>query len=173
MPERVTGMDAEFAPSFDLRLYNDDDDDRDLAIKQILEPIINGSRRYSEATVELTTYISSKAEKKWLEVKDKKPEDIEDAWNDGPNPLVDVSFTMGYIASVCSAYPPKHIVHDFLIEFIKALVALPDQNLHRYAHDYEDEDTQFPIVSQIWKSYRIISEAFYDEAKGEYTFYTF
>ncbi|CEJ87742.1 hypothetical protein VHEMI04501 [[Torrubiella] hemipterigena] len=66
-------MDAEFLPSFDLRLYNDDDDDRDIAIKPILEPIINGSRLYSEAAVELTAYISSKAEKKWLEVKDKKP----------------------------------------------------------------------------------------------------
>lgn len=157
------------AGNLDLRLFDADDDARDLALKQIIQSVISASSTPAQAAAQLDQWMADQTEKAWQNIKDKDIESLSDAWGECPNPRRDYAVFMGFLATVCSAYPPGHASQENLAEFIRKLRGLPGREMRQYTltynEDIEGRDQSIEIITDLWKETDPPIGAFLDESE--------
>lgn len=157
--------------NLDLRLFDADDNARDIALKQIIQSVISATSSPAQAAVQVEQWISDEADRTWLAVKDKAIESLDSPFKECPNPRRDYSIFMGFIATICSAYPPGHAAQEHLAELIRELRSLPEQEIRQYktTYNYNTElyDKSIDIITDLWKETDPPIGAFLDEAESK------
>lgn len=155
------------ATNLDLRLFNADDDARDIALKQIIQSVISASSSPAEAAGQAGQWIADAAEKAWLDVKDKEIKSVNSPFRVCPNPRRDYTNLVGYVATVCSAYPPGHAAQENLAELIREIRSLPEREMRQYTSSTWSDEESIEVVTDLWKDNGPPIRAFLDESAGK------
>ncbi|KAJ9491098.1 hypothetical protein VN97_g2164 [Penicillium thymicola] len=77
---------------------------------------------------------------------------------------------VGTVAKICSSYPPGHTAQNLLIEFFRALKALPRHNVPNLSYKDDSDEPTFDVKLKLWSfgtpSVECLVQKFQREAEG-------
>ncbi|KAI1878250.1 uncharacterized protein JN550_000432 [Neoarthrinium moseri] len=123
---------------FDLQLFIDDEDEEDIAYKQKLQSLVNGTVTPSQAATGFDHWIVEGANNrlKWLEQRvDPRSLTAEEEESGmtmrviAPNASGKIEMVFPTIARLSTAFPPFHPGQDAIVQFLEALRALPEHQV--------------------------------------------
>ncbi|KAJ5333009.1 hypothetical protein MYU51_005281 [Penicillium brevicompactum] len=132
-------------PVFEPDLFEEDDNAKELACKNIIKKLITQQITPFQAAEAVDEWVVRDSTTKYDKFRQRDPPFTlnpgENAFDDGPNTCGLVDMVIRIVAHICSAYPPGHIVQDSLIEFFQALKAMPRHDAPdvTYKHDLTED----------------------------------
>ncbi|KAJ5352017.1 hypothetical protein N7452_000991 [Penicillium brevicompactum] len=132
-------------PVFEPHLFEEDDDEEDLAWKNIINKLVTQQITPVQAAKALDEWVTRDSTTRYEQLQQRHPpfslSPGERAFRVGPHASGLFTNLVGVVAKICSAYPPGHAAQESLIELFQALKALPPHDVPTttYKHTTADE----------------------------------
>jgi Protein of unknown function (DUF3632) len=164
----------------DLQLFRDDSDDEGQLCDGILHALVNGNLTPSQAAANFDAWIVNdtnvRLEKlmKRPDPRNLTPEEEERGESMraiAPNPSGCIELAFQSITKLCSAFPPYHPGQDRILQFIKALRALPEHQVPAgVPAENSDDSDQMLTLWPFGGNWMALAEVFRMEANGMFSY---
>lgn len=123
----------------DPKLFSDHDDEEEIFWKRKLEALINGEVTPSQAATDFDSCVVDEAIRRHEELlkrpdprnltAEEKENGVPSTRAIAPNPSGNIQLFFPWIATLCSAFPPRHEKQDRIIQFLEALRNMPKHDV--------------------------------------------